>query len=189
MPPRSRRRQRRLRALAAALTTASGAGSCSASGAGSASADGGSSDDSARSGSLYSDVNFPKDDKGRVHHLSVKEGDIANRVVSVGDPTRALALAALFDSPEETLRVDSHRPGAFTTFTGKFNGVSVSVVATEMGTPNMDFIVRETRGVVEGPMAIVRFGSCGIVQRATAPGSICVATGESTITPTRTTTA
>ena len=176
MPARGSRRQRRLRALAAALTTVSASSSASASA---------NSGDSARSGSLYSDVNFPKDDEGRVHHLSVKEGDVANRVVSVGDPTRALALAALFDdSPEETLRVDSHRPGAFTTFTGRFNGVSVSVVATGMGTPNMDFIVRETRGVVEGPMAIVRFGSCGIVQAATAPGSICVAT-EGSISVTR----
>ena len=56
---------------------------------------GDASDDSARSGSLYTDVDFPKDDEGRVHHLSVKEGEVANRVVSVGDPTRALALAAV----------------------------------------------------------------------------------------------
>ena len=137
---------------------------------------GDASDDSARSGSLYTDVDFPKDDEGRVHHLSVKEGEVANRVVSVGDPTRALALAALFDDNAETLRVDSHRPGAFTTFTGQFGGVPVSVIATGMGTPNMDFIVRETRGVVSGPMAIVRFGSCGVVQADTTPGSICVAT-------------
>jgi uridine phosphorylase len=144
----------------------------------------GASDDSARSGSLYTNVDFPKDDEGRVHHLSVKEGEVANRIISVGDPTRALALAALFDDNAETLRVDSHRPGAFTTFTGRFSGVPVSVIATGMGTPNMDFIVREARGVVSGPMAIVRFGSCGVVQADTAPGSICVAT-EGSISVTR----
>ncbi|KAI8872218.1 hypothetical protein GQ42DRAFT_161475 [Ramicandelaber brevisporus] len=30
-----------------------------------------------------------------------------------------------------------------------------------MGTPNMDFFVRETRAVVHGPMCIIRLGSCG----------------------------
>ena len=144
--------------------------------ASSAAAAGPTSDDGARQGSLYSDIDFPKDDEGRVHHLSVREGEVAQRIVSVGDPTRAAALAALFDDAAETLRVDSHRPGAFTTFTGRFEGVAVSVIATGMGTPNMDFVVRECRGVVEGPMAIVRFGSCGIVCKATPPGSICVST-------------
>ena len=134
------------------------------------------SDDGARQGSLYSDIDFPKDDEGRVHHLSVREGEVAQRIVSVGDPTRATALATLFDADAETLRVDSHRPGAFTTFTGRFEGVAVSVIATGMGTPNMDFVVRECRGVVEGPMAIVRFGSCGIVCPNTPPACICVST-------------
>ena len=134
------------------------------------------SDDGARQGSLYSDIDFPKDDEGRVHHLSVREGEVAQRIVSVGDPTRAAALAALLDADAETLRVDSHRPGAFTTFTGRFEGVAVSIIATGMGTPNMDFVVRECRGVVEGPMAVVRFGSCGIVCPDTAPGCICVST-------------
>jgi uridine phosphorylase len=172
--------RRRLRAVATHACRSCSSGSSGSSGGGGDA----SSDDSARSGSLYSDIDFPKDDEGRVHHLSVKEGDVANRVVSVGDPTRALALAALFDDDAETLRIDSHRPGAFTTFTGQFGGVPVSVIATGMGTPNMDFIVRESRGVVHGPMAIVRFGSCGIVRADTAPGSICVAT-EGSISVTR----
>ena len=33
---------------------------------------------------------------------------------------------------------------------GKFNGTPVSIISTNMGMPNMDFVVRESRAVVEG---------------------------------------
>ncbi|KAL7547836.1 hypothetical protein ACHAWF_012227 [Thalassiosira exigua] len=151
------------------------------------------SDDGSRQGSLYNvcDDGVPRDDDGRVHHLSVRKGDVANRIVSVGDPARAAALAAWFDGADggeasatesekgpAVRRIDSHRPGAFTTLTGTYRGVPVTVVATGMGRPNADFVVRECRAVADdGPMAIVRFGSCGIVDPETKPGCVCVASG------------
>ncbi len=49
----------------------------------------------------------------------------------------------------------------FTTYTGLHQGTPVSIVATGMGTAMMDFVVRETRAVVEGEMAMFRFGTCG----------------------------
>ena len=63
----------------------------------------------------------------------------------------------------------------FKVFTGMFNSVQVSIVATGMGIANMDFVVRETRNVVKGPMAIVRFGTCGGLQRAYGTGCVVVA--------------
>jgi uridine phosphorylase len=42
-----------------------------------------------------------------------------------------------------------------------YKGVPVSVIATGMGAPMMDFVVRESRAVVAGPMAILRYGTCG----------------------------
>lgn len=39
----------------------------------------------------------------------------------------------------------------------------------------MDFFVRETRAVVQGPMAIIRFGTCGGLADSTKPGTIGVA--------------
>ncbi|KAJ8542503.1 hypothetical protein ON010_g12311 [Phytophthora cinnamomi] len=44
----------------------------------------------------------------------------------------------------------------------------------EQGVPNMDFVVRETRAVVEGPMNFIRFGTCGSVRKEVAPGSVVV---------------
>lgn len=44
----------------------------------------------------------------------------------------------------------------FTVFTGRVLGVPVSIIGTGMGTPMMDFVVREARAVVEGDMAFIR---------------------------------
>ncbi|KAJ2731579.1 hypothetical protein IW152_004447 [Coemansia sp. BCRC 34962] len=66
----------------------------------------------------------------------------------------------------------SHR--GFLTITGVYRGVPLSIVAIGMGTSMMDFFVRETRMVVDGPLSIVRFGSCGSICDA-KPGDIIVA--------------
>jgi uridine phosphorylase len=42
----------------------------------------------------------------------------------------------------------------------------------------MDFVVRETAGIVDGEMAIVRLGTCGAIG-SSSPGNIVVATGGS----------
>lgn len=38
----------------------------------------------------------------------------------------------------------------------------------------MDFVVRETRAIVSGPMAIIRFGTCGGLKEDVVPGSVVV---------------
>lgn len=48
----------------------------------------------------------------------------------------------------------------------------------------MDFVVREVRAIVTGPMAIIRFGTCGGLQEAVAPGSVIVA-GKGSVCVTR----
>ena len=39
----------------------------------------------------------------------------------------------------------------FVTYTGRFQGVLVSIVVTLMGYPNMDFVIREVGRSVTGP--------------------------------------
>jgi uridine phosphorylase len=43
----------------------------------------------------------------------------------------------------------------------------------------MDFFVREARAVIDGPMAVVRFGTCGGLVEAAPEGSVVVASGGS----------
>ena len=52
-----------------------------------------------------------------------------------------------------------------------------------MGTPMMDFVVRETRAVVDGPMAIIRLGTCGLLDALTPVGTLVVASQGSVLPP------
>eukprot|EP00743_Colponemidia_sp_Colp-15_P001474 GILK01001613.1.p1 GENE.GILK01001613.1~~GILK01001613.1.p1 ORF type:complete len:300 (-),score=40.60 GILK01001613.1:193-1053(-) len=116
------------------------------------------------------DPTFPHDAEGRTMHLAVKTGDVANRVLSVGDPERAARLSKFLTN---TKVVSSKR--GFVTYTGLFQEVPVTIIATGMGIPMMDFVVREIRSVVEGNMAITRYGTCGCLNPSIVPGSVVVA--------------
>jgi len=105
------------------------------------------------------DANFPRTAEGRVYHLGLKHGELAPRIVTVGDPSRALKLAEHFEGGRESVKVESDR--GFLTLTGIYKGVRLSIVAIGMGFANMDFFVRECRECVDGDMFIIRFGSCG----------------------------
>ena len=118
------------------------------------------------------DANFPMLG-ARTMHLNVARGEVANRVLSVGDHGRARRIADLLDADYATVTVPSSR--GFIVHSGKFNGVPVSIVGTGMGTPMMDFVVRECRHVVEGPMAIVRYGTTGLLRETLPPGTVVLA--------------
>ena len=89
----------------------------------------------------------PFDDAGRTMHVNVKEGDVAARILSVGDAGRAERIALLLEprNGEKAIHVTNSSRG-FTTYTGLFRGVPLSIVATGMGCSMMDFVVRECRG-------------------------------------------
>jgi uridine phosphorylase len=102
---------------------------------------------------------FPLDAEGRTFHLGVRKGEIANRVLTVG----SLQRAEMFSKFLDTIEVSRVSARGFGTFTGTYQGVRISIVCSLMGYPNMDFMVRETRAVTDGPMVYLRFGTCGII--------------------------
>ncbi|OBZ82280.1 Purine nucleoside phosphorylase DeoD-type [Choanephora cucurbitarum] len=126
-----------------------------------------------------SNANFPRDAEGRVYHISVKHGDVANRVLTVGDHVRARRIAKLLDSEEECghpiFEKSSQR--GFLTITGRYKGVPVTIMAIGMGASMMDFFVRETRASVDGTLAIIRFGSCGSLSTKAPAGAVIVPEG------------
>lgn len=109
---------------------------------------------------------------------------VSNLVLTVGDEHRAKSIALMFDGARQIslpadgilpiLSNNSHSVGikgvygyrssrGFLTYTGRYKGFPVSVVSIGMGYPNMDFFVREVREIVNGPLVIIRVGSCGTI--------------------------
>ncbi|KAJ1966423.1 hypothetical protein GGI12_000067 [Dipsacomyces acuminosporus] len=111
-----------------------------------------------------SSANKPLSAEGRTYHVETRHGEVANRIITVGDPQRARTMSKFLD--KVLFEHTSHR--GFLTITGMYKGLPVSIVAIGMGLSMMDFFVRETRMVVEGPLSIVRFGSCGSICDAVA---------------------
>lgn len=95
---------------------------------------------------------------GKVMHLCIERGDIANRIIFCADSWRAWKLARYFDNPNMCKYVSS--PRHFECYTGLFQGVPITVLASGMGTPMFDFAIREGKYCIDGPMAICRFGLC-----------------------------
>eukprot|EP00920_Eleutheroschizon_duboscqi_P016635 GHVT01039438.1.p1 GENE.GHVT01039438.1~~GHVT01039438.1.p1 ORF type:complete len:317 (+),score=70.34 GHVT01039438.1:221-1171(+) len=110
---------------------------------------------------------------GRIYHLGLLKGELANKIVTVGCHKRVDTMAAFLDADSITTRFTSSR--LFKTVTGSYKGVSLSIVGIGMGPSNMDMFVREAAEICAGPMAIIRLGTCGILRPGAAPGSLIVA--------------
>lgn len=106
-------------------------------------------------------------------HLQIKKGQVANRILMVGDPERAKILLPFFDEQKKVQMYISNR--GFTTYTGEKRGVPISIMSIGMGMPMMDFAVRETRAITKGPLFIIRLGTCGTPQKEIPLGAIVVA--------------
>lgn len=94
---------------------------------------------------------------------------VANRIIIVGDYERCNAVGKILVNSKKIM---SKR--RFLTITGLHKGVPVSVVCGGMGVSITDFIIREARQVIEGPMAMIRFGSCGVLHEDLNVGDMIV---------------
>lgn len=119
-----------------------------------------------------SDANFPVDASQATYHVGTRPGQVANRIVTVGDQSRARRVAKHFDGGKPIFEFESQRN--FLTLTGTFKGVPISVVSIGMGFSAVDFFVRECRAVVTGEMVIVRLGSCGSIASEVPIGTVVV---------------
>lgn len=103
-----------------------------------------------------------------VYHLALKNEDIADDVLLVGDPGRVREVAAFFDTIELER---SHRE--FNTITGFYRGKRISVLSTGIGTDNIDIVLNELDAAVnidlesralkekKRVLNLVRLGTCG----------------------------
>jgi len=105
----------------------------------------------------YKNADFPLDGDGRTYHLGVKRGEIANRMLTCGDVHRVKILSKFLD--KILCEVTSER--GFLTITGLLKDVPITLQASLMGYPNMDFAIRESIAMLDGELVCLRFGTCG----------------------------
>lgn len=110
-------------------------------------------------------------DRGGVYHLDLKPGELADTIITVGDPDRVAEVTKRFDSIEFKTQ---HRE--FVTHTGYLGKKRVSVVATGIGPDNIDIVLneldavsnidfdkREVKSTLKS-LKIIRIGTSGSLQ-------------------------
>ena len=108
-------------------------------------------------------------------HNSAEKGDIAKTVLLPGDPLRAKFIAENF--LENPVQFNSVRN--ILGFTGGYQGVKVSVMATGMGIPSIGIYSYELIHFYD-VKNLIRIGSCGALQPELKLGDIVMAQGACT---------
>jgi len=75
---------------------------------------------------------------GSLYHLHLLPGQVAQDIITVGDPERVGEVSRRFDRIE--LKVEARE---FVTHTGELNGKRLTVVSTGIGTDNVDIVINE----------------------------------------------
>ncbi|MDI9644373.1 MAG: purine-nucleoside phosphorylase [Candidatus Verstraetearchaeota archaeon] len=104
-----------------------------------------------------------------VHHLKCRPGEVAERVVVFGDPCRTKRFSALLDGCRQV-----NRERCLLTYTGRYNGIEVTLSTTGMGTPSAAIVSEELAAL--GARCIIRAGTAGSVSAEVQTGDAIVPT-------------
>lgn len=108
---------------------------------------------------------------GSLYHLNLLPGEVADTVITVGDPDRVAAISRHFDHIE--LKKSKRE---FVTHTGTLGGKRLTVISTGIGTDNIDIVLNELDALVNidlqsrmpkpelKSLNIIRLGTTGAVQ-------------------------
>ena len=111
-------------------------------------------------------------DRGAVYHLNCRPEEIAQTIITVGDPDRVGEVSKHFDKIEYQ---NNHRE--FVTHTGYLNKKRISCVSTGIGPDNIDIVLNELDALVNIDfetrlikekltcLNIIRFGTSGSLQK------------------------
>jgi len=119
---------------------------------------------------------------GSAFHLHLKPGQVAEKIILVGDPARVETVASYFNAIE--CNVSSRE---FHAITGTYKGKRITVVSHGIGTDNIDIVLTEldalvnvdfsTRTIKEKltQLTLVRIGTSGSLQEELPVGSYVAA--------------
>lgn len=109
--------------------------------------------------------------RGAVYHLDILPHEVADTIITVGDPERVEKVSRYFDEIE--IR-NQHRE--FVSHTGVIGRKRITVVSTGIGTDNIDIVLNELDALVNidfssrtikpttRSLNIIRIGTCGSLQ-------------------------
>jgi uridine phosphorylase len=121
--------------------------------------------------------------RGAIYHLDLRPEELADIVITVGDPDRVTAVSKYFDKIEIKKQ---HRE--FVTHTGNIGEKKISVVSTGIGTDNIDIVLNELDALVNidfetrcikntiRHLNIIRIGTAGSLQTDIPVDSFVVST-------------
>jgi len=110
--------------------------------------------------------------KGSIYHLNLHPEQIAQTIITVGDPERVGEVSKYFDKLTE--KVERRE---FVTHTGELAGKRLSVISTGIGTDNIDIVLNELDALVNidlqkrtskkqhTSLNIIRIGTSGSMQK------------------------
>lgn len=119
---------------------------------------------------------------GSAFHLHLKPGQVAERIILVGDPARVDTVASYFDYKE--CDITSRE---FHSITGTYQGKRITVVSHGIGTDNIDIVLTELDALVNidfknrtvkdklTQLTLVRIGTSGSLQSDLPIGSYVAA--------------
>lgn len=119
--------------------------------------------------------------RGAVYHLDVRPEELADTIITVGDPDRVAAVSKHFDKVDVKRQ---HRE--FVTHTGYVGQKRISVVSTGIGTDNIDIVFNELDALVNidfttrtiknqlTALKIIRLGTSGSLQASVPVDSYVV---------------
>lgn len=108
---------------------------------------------------------------GSVYHLNLRPKDIADTIITVGDPNRVHSVSQHFESLEFEMNKRE-----FITHTGTYKGKRLTVMSTGMGTDNIEIVMTELDALVnidlkkrevkeeKKSLNIIRIGTSGALQ-------------------------
>lgn len=118
---------------------------------------------------------------GKIYHLDLHPDELADTVITVGDPGRVAAVSQYFDAIEFR---ESHRE--FVTHTGYIGHKRITVLSTGIGPDNIDICLNELDALANidfntrlpktehRQLSIIRLGTSGALQHDINPGSLIV---------------
>ncbi|OON87636.1 uridine phosphorylase [Oribacterium sp. C9] len=111
-------------------------------------------------------INYSEDKT--MYHIGVAPGQVGRYVLLPGDPKRCKKIAAYFDDP---VFVADNRE--YVTYTGKIDGVPVSVTSTGIGGPSASIAMEELK--MCGADTFIRIGTAGGMDLDVQAGDVVIA--------------